>query len=159
MTPDQKPHTAARLNAATSIVQAYVCNNVLRPTELVTLIETVFATLEALGNKSAAPQAAPLPAVPIKKSVFPDYLICLEDGRKFRSLKRHLGSVYNMTPEEYRARWNLPHDYPMVAPNYSAVRSKLAKEIGLGRSMQSGNAKPTTSGDTDGRRQPRRARA
>lgn len=166
MTTDQTPNSAARLNAAVSIVQAYVCNHVLRPNELIALIEAVYTTLEGLNGKMSAAPAAPVPAVPIKKSVFPDHLICLEDGRKFRSLKRHLGSVYGLTPDEYRARWGLPHDYPMVAPNYSAVRSKLAKEIGLGRSMQAGGAvapKVVQEGkapaNEDAKRPMRRARA
>ena len=117
------------------IVSAYVSNNSLRPTDLPDLIASVHASIQMIAKGEVeAPAAAPLvPAVPVKKSVTKDFLICLEDGKKFRSLKRHLGSVYSMTPDEYRQKWGLPSDYPMVAPGYSEVRSQLAKEIGLGQ--------------------------
>jgi predicted transcriptional regulator len=117
------------------LVAAYASNNRMMPQDLPVLIQTVHAALMSLHNGGhdgggGEPQK---PAVPIKKSVTGDYIICLEDGLKFKSLKRHLRSSYKMTPEEYRAKWGLPHDYPMVAPTYAAHRSKLAKQIGLGR--------------------------
>ncbi len=95
------------------------------------LIATVHETLATLGPEEAAPR--PEPAVPIKQSVKPEYIVCLDDGKKLKMLKRHLKTAYNMTPDDYRKRWGLPSDYPMVAPNYAATRSKLAKKIGLGR--------------------------
>lgn len=118
----------------TSIVAAYVSNNSVVPADLPDLIDQ---TCDAL-RQSAAKEFQPLkeelnPAVSIKKSVTPDYIICLEDGKRFKSLKRHLRNSFNLTPAEYREKWGLPYDYPMVAPNYAAVRSALAKKIGLGR--------------------------
>jgi predicted transcriptional regulator len=100
--------------------------------DLPNLIDQVYKTLSNLGSEQAQGQDRPPPAVPIKKSVQPDYIVCLEDGKKLKMLKRHLKTAYNMTPEEYRERWNLPADYPMVAPNYAKQRSQLAKDIGLG---------------------------
>ncbi len=118
---------------AAEIVSAYVGGNTVPPHELPRLIETVFAALSGLAAKPDGISVdASAPAVPIKRSVTADYIICLEDGKKFKSLKRHLRTRYGMTPEEYRARWNLPHDYPMVAPNYAKARSDLAKRMGLG---------------------------
>ena len=119
------------LELTAEIVVAHVGNNSLGVGDLPTLIESVYGTLTNLGNRPAAPEA-PKPAVPIKRSVFPDYIVCLENGKKLKMLKRHLKTAYNMTPEEYRERWGLPADYPMVAPNYAEHRSNLAKEIGLG---------------------------
>jgi predicted transcriptional regulator len=111
-----------------------VKNNPVPVSELPALIASVAASLNGLFNGSAPAEAeAPKPAIPIKKSVTPDYIISLEDGRKFKSLKRHLMTSYSMTPDEYRAKWNLPSDYPMVAPNYSQARSALAKNLGLGK--------------------------
>ena len=118
------------------VVSAYVSNNSVPMSELSNLIAEVHRALGSTQGEAAAPAAPaerPKPAVPVKKSITPDYIICLEDGKQFKSLKRHLSSRYDMTPEEYRARWNLPPDYPMVAPNYAAARSKLAREMGLGR--------------------------
>lgn len=117
------------------IVAAYVSNHVVPVAELAALIGDVHS---ALNNTSApAPVAAvvekPKPPVPVRKSIQDDYLICLEDGQKFKSLKRHLMTHYNMTPEEYREKWDLPADYPMVAPAYAEARSRLAKEMGLGQ--------------------------
>ncbi|WP_443749337.1 MucR family transcriptional regulator [Asticcacaulis solisilvae] len=116
------------------IVSAFVSNNAVPPTELPSLIANVHKALTGLGNgeetKAAEPQS---PAVSIKKSIGTDFIICLEDGRKFKSLKRHLRTKYNMSPEEYRAKWGLPKDYPMVAPAYAAARSNLAKQMGLGQ--------------------------
>lgn len=119
---------------ATDIVSAYVANNNVQRVELADLIANVHAALTNIGTPVAAPAAAPLvPAVPIRKSVTPDAIICLEDGKSFKSLKRHLSSKYEMTPAEYRTKWGLPADYPMVAPNYAEARSALAKSMGLGR--------------------------
>ena len=116
----------------TEIVSAYVSNNSMGTGELPALIEQVYKTLSGVDSQSSALADRPQPAVPIKKSVTPDYIICLEDGKQLKMLKRHLKTAYGMSPEEYRERWGLPADYPMVAPNYAAQRSKLAKEIGLG---------------------------
>ena len=117
-----------------SVVGAYVSHNALSASDLPKLIAQVHQALIALGGPAPAEAAPELkPAVPVKKSITPDYLICLEDGKKFKSLKRHLRTEYDMSPDEYRARWGLPPDYPMVAPNYSEARSALAKSIGLGR--------------------------
>ncbi len=134
-TRDDRGVSQHRLETTVSLVAAYVSNNSIRAADLASLIETVYGTLGHLTPPKAEPiEEVPLtPAVPIKKSITPDYLICLEDGKKFRSLKRHLGTVFNLSPDQYRAKWGLARDYPMVAPAYSAVRSKLARDIGLGR--------------------------
>ena len=119
------------------IVAAYVSNNSMPANEVPEVINTVFSSLSGVeggGSEQAAEPAKP--AVNIRRSITPDYLICLEDGKKLKMLKRHLKSAYDMTPEEYRAKWNLPADYPMVAPNYSAERSNFAKKIGLGRKKE-----------------------
>jgi predicted transcriptional regulator len=116
------------------VIAAYVSNNPVPMLELPSLIAQVHQSLAGLSTASAtAPTEVLTPAVPIKKSVTPDYIVCLDDGKKFKSLKRHLKTTFGMTPEEYRAKWNLPADYPMVAPAYSAQRSALAKKLGLGR--------------------------
>ena len=123
------------------IVSAFVTNNKIEQSELGNLIEKVHLALVKAPAAAAEPEKPNLvPAVPIKKSVTPDYIISLEDGKKFKSLKRHLMGSYNLTPEEYRAKWGLPSDYPMVAPNYAKARSDLAKKMGLGR--KSGAAAP-----------------
>ena len=123
----------SELLALTSdIVAAHVSNNAVPGTEIAGLIETVFSTLSDLSGKPAEPVVELKPAVPIKKSVTADYLICLDDGKKLKMLKRHLKTAYDMTPEDYRERWGLAPDYPMVAPNYAKHRSILAKKIGLG---------------------------
>ncbi len=123
----------SELLALTSdIVAAHVSNNAVPGTELSGLIEAVFSTLSGL-SQPAEPVVELKPAVPIKKSVTDDYLICLDDGKKLKMLKRHLKTAYDMTPEDYRAKWGLGHDYPMVAPNYAKKRQELAKKIGLGR--------------------------
>lgn len=122
------------LRLACQIVSAYVSNNSVAADELPQVIRTVHNTLGALQQDGAAPLSdEPVPAVPIKKSIGTDHLVCLEDGKKLKMLKRYLRSQFGMTPEEYRTKWGLPADYPMVAPNYAAQRSRLAKEIGLGR--------------------------
>lgn len=117
-----------------AIVTAYAGTHQLKAEDLPTLIRSVHDTLKGLGNGAApAPEETRLaPAVPIKRSVTPDYIICLEDGRKLKMMKRYLRTTYNMTPEDYRAKWGLPADYPMVAPNYAAKRSEFARTIGLG---------------------------
>ncbi|AWB24968.1 MucR family transcriptional regulator [Methylobacterium currus] len=122
------------IGLAADIVAAFVSNNSVPVADLPGLIISVHSALGGLGRSAAAMPAEPLtPAVPIKKSIMPDYLVCLEDGKKFKSLKRHLRSRYGLSPEDYRARWNLSPDYPMVAPNYAAARSELAKTMGLGQ--------------------------
>lgn len=113
------------------IVAAHVSKNTVVVGELPHLIQQVYMSLSHVGREQPAAQR-PQPAVPVKKSVTPDYIVCLEDGRKLKMLKRHLKTAYNMSPEEYRDRWGLPPDYPMVAPNYAVQRSELAKQIGLG---------------------------
>jgi predicted transcriptional regulator len=126
------------LSLTTEIVAAHVSNNTVAVTDLPQLIEQVYKTLANVGVEPAPAVERPQPAVPIKKSVTPDYIICLEDGKKLKMLKRHLKTAYDMTPEEYRDRWQLPPDYPMVAPNYAKQRSKLAKQIGLGTRARRG---------------------
>ncbi len=127
---------AANLELAADIVSAYVSNNSLPAVDLPAFIESVHVALVGLATgQVAADEPAPQkePAVPIKKSVTPDFIICLEDGKKFKSLKRHLRTAYSMSPEEYRVKWNLPSTYPMVAPNYAKARSELALNMGLGQ--------------------------
>ena len=125
---------APYIELAADIVSAYVSNNSVSATELTALIGDVHGALLRVSSGAVeAPAEAPKPAVSVKKSITPDYIVCLEDGKKFKSLKRHLRSHYDLSPEEYREKWGLPSDYPMVAPNYSATRSRLAKDNGLGR--------------------------
>src|SRR5665213_2336230 len=119
------------LTLTTDIVAAHVSNNSIAVAELPQLISQVYQSLSGIGKVPAA-AARPQPAVPIKRSIHPDYIICLEDGKKLKMLKRHLMTAYKLTPEAYRERWGLAADYPMVAPNYAKQRSRLAKEIGLG---------------------------
>lgn len=119
---------------AADVVSAYVSNNVIVASEIPAVIQNVFDALKKVSDGSVeAPQEQLKPAVPIKKSVTEDYIICLEDGKQFKSLKRHLRTHYNLSPEEYRDKWRLPSDYPMVAPNYARARSELAKKMGLGQ--------------------------
>lgn len=124
-------NTNELLELTTEIVAAHVGNNNISLSDLTQLIQDVYKTLANVGTQAAAPER-PQPAIPVKKSVTPEYIVCLEDGKKLKMLKRHLKTAYNMTPEEYRERWGLPADYPMVAPNYAQHRSSLAKKIGLG---------------------------
>jgi predicted transcriptional regulator len=125
-------HSPDILALTTNIVAAYVSNNSLAVADVPALIEQIYRTLSNVGLEQPAAPEKLQPAIPIKKSVTPEYIICLEDGKKLKMLKRHLKTAYNMTPEDYRERWGLPADYPMVAPNYAKQRSKLAKQIGLG---------------------------
>ena len=128
----QETDNAELLALTTDIVASHVANNSVNVADLPQLIQQVYGALSELGNPSQAPAAKPKPAVNIKRSVTPDYIVCLEDGVKLKMLKRHLQTRYGMTPDEYRERWGLTADYPMVAPNYAAQRSALAKKIGLG---------------------------
>jgi Predicted transcriptional regulator len=127
----ERSNTSDLLTLTTEIVAAHVANNTVAVADLPQLINEVYKTLASVGSAPVQPER-PQPAVPVKKSVHPDYIICLEDGKKLKMLKRHLKTAYDMTPEEYRERWGLPADYPMVAPNYAQHRSTLAKKIGLG---------------------------
>lgn len=133
----ETPSTAnTLLELTTALVAAYVRKNAIRAADLPSLIEKVNAALVGIitiKNASLDTAPRPEPAVNPKKSVMPDYIVCLEDGKKFKSLKRHLTRTYGLTPQQYRERWNLDPSYPMVAPNYAAVRSELAKKLGLGR--------------------------
>ena len=125
------------LELTSEIVAAHVSNNTLAVNDLPQLIQDVYSTLASVGERESFTER-PLPAISIKKSVTPEFIICLEDGKKLKMLKRHLKTAYNMTPDEYRQRWSLPRDYPMVAPNYAKQRSELAKEIGLGKKTTRG---------------------
>ncbi|MEO0883109.1 MAG: MucR family transcriptional regulator [Pseudomonadota bacterium] len=134
---DQNGHRDAELIELTAqIVSAYVGKNAVESNDLPGLIKKVHQSLDELGQTDGKTDTLK-PAVPIKKSITDDYLVCLEDGEKFRSLRRHLRSKYDMSPEEYREKWGLPHDYPMVAPSYAKQRSELAKKMGLGQSKKS----------------------
>ncbi len=125
---------ANNIELAADIVSAYVSNNSVPAGELPGLISEVYNALLRVGVGSAvAPAEPPKPAIPVKRSVTNDYIICLEDGKKFKSLKRHLRTQYGLSPEDYREKWGLPADYPMVAPNYAKARSNLAKQMGLGQ--------------------------
>jgi predicted transcriptional regulator len=125
------------LGLTAQIVSAHVSNNSVSTDALPALIQEVYKTLSGVGQEPISLER-PAPAVPVKKSVFPDHIVCLEDGKKLKMLKRHLKTAYNMTPEQYRERWGLPPEYPMVAPNYARHRSSLAKKIGLGTKPRAG---------------------
>ncbi len=132
---DHAPRAEDLLRLASDIVSAYVSNNPVPAADLPNMIRSVHATLGGLASDGGS-EGVPgghKPAVPIKKSITPDFIICLEDGKKLKMLKRYLRSNYDLTPEDYRIKWGLPADYPMVAPNYAAKRSEFAKKIGLGR--------------------------
>jgi predicted transcriptional regulator len=127
------PGAPELVNITATIVAAYVSNNSISSNELANLIADTHAALSrAAGRSVPVEREESKPKVAVKKSVMPDHIICLEDGKKFKSLKRHLRTHYNLSPEEYREKWGLPHDYPMVAPNYARARSDLAKKMGLG---------------------------
>ncbi len=135
---EAKSSSSELVELTADIVSAYISNNTVQSSELPTLIDKTFSALREASGKASQPVAPELnPAVPIKKSVTPDYIICLDDGKKFKSLKRHIRTHYDLTPDEYREKWGLPYDYPMVAPNYAASRSALAKKMGLGRKRKS----------------------
>ncbi len=133
------------LQYAAQIVSAHVSNNSVQSSDLPSLIQQVYAALTTLGSASAQVAEKPEPAVPLKKSVFADYIVCLEDGKKLKMLKRHLMTSYNLTPDAYRERWGLPSNYPMVAPSYAERRSALAKSIGLGRKPRVDNEAPAAT--------------
>lgn len=121
------------ITLTSDIVAAHVSNNSVAVDDVATLISKVYGALASLGEVAVVVEALPEPAVTVRASIKPDYIVCLEDGKKLKMLKRHLMTHYNMTPDQYRARWSLPADYPMVAPNYAEKRRELAKKIGLGR--------------------------
>jgi predicted transcriptional regulator len=141
-------HRSGSIDLIADIVSAYVSNNRLAPADLPSFIHSVHGALSAIHPPAAPPEQTRLPAASIRKTIGEDYLICLEDGLKFKSLKRHLRTKYALSPEGYRAKWGLPPDYPMVAPTYAAARSALAKKIGLG---QAGKGAPTGKGARRGR--------
>jgi predicted transcriptional regulator len=143
--------TQAILGLTAQIVSAHVSNNVVSRDALPELITQVYNTLTSAGAEPVEPEKLQ-PAVPIKKSVFPEYIVCLEDGKKLKMLKRHLQTSYSMTPEQYRDKWSLPHDYPMVAPKYAEHRSELAKKIGLGRKPAPAVAEPAPAPAKRGRK-------
>jgi predicted transcriptional regulator len=135
MSSSEKPviNPGDMLRMTADVTAAYVSNNTLPATQLNDVIKTIYSSLLALDKPEGNSTLGQKPMVPIKKSVTPEYLICLEDGKKLKMLKRHLRTAYGITPEEYRMKWGLPADYPMVAPNYAEQRSEFAKKIGLGR--------------------------
>lgn len=135
MSSTEKPGSGngALLRMAADVAAAYVSNNTLPPAQINDVIKTIYASFLSLDRADSGLPANSKPIVPIKKSVTPEYIICLEDGKKLKMLKRHLRTAYGLTPEDYRAKWGLPVDYPMVAPNYAEQRSAFAKKIGLGR--------------------------
>jgi predicted transcriptional regulator len=127
------------LRMTTEVVSAYVGNNMLPPAQIPEVIRTVYSSLRDLGGTDGhMERESPKPAIPVRRSVTPDYIICLEDGKKLKMLKRHLRTTYNLSPDDYRTKWALPADYPMVAPNYAKQRSDFAKQIGLGRKSENG---------------------
>lgn len=130
--PEKAEHSEL-LVLTTEIVSSHLANNQVATEEIPTIIQKVYKTLAGVNYDAIDNMDRPQPAVPIKKSITDDYIVCLEDGKKLKMLKRHLKTAYNMSPEEYKERWGLPADYPMVAPNYAKQRSALAKEIGLGK--------------------------
>ncbi|MBM3491699.1 MAG: MucR family transcriptional regulator [Alphaproteobacteria bacterium] len=136
---EYKNATAELMQLTADIVSSHVSNNAVPMAELPQLIRQVFESLSALGRQTTeTPASRPTPAVPVRRSVTPNYIICLEDGKKLKMLKRHIKTAYNMSPEQYRERWGLSPDYPMVAPNYSEQRRELAKKIGLGTTRRRG---------------------
>ncbi len=126
------------LSLTADIVSSHVSNNMVAVSDVPPLIESVYHTLMRISSPTPLAEERPEPAVPVRRSVTPEHIICLEDGKKLKMLKRHLKTQYNMSPDEYRERWGLPADYPMVAPNYAEQRRKLAKKIGLGTARRRG---------------------
>jgi predicted transcriptional regulator len=149
----ESPEQDITLECATSIVAAYVANNTIPKENLPGLILDTISALARV-KQPEAPVEELKPAAPIKRSVQPDHIICLEDGKKFKSLKRHLMTHYNMTPDDYRQKWGLPADYPMVAPNYALARSELAKKMGLGRREEAVASAETASSAAKGKKAP-----
>ncbi len=148
------------IELSADIVSAHVSNNSVPASELPTLLSSIYAALtKTVQAQSQEPQAELTPAVPVRKSVTADAIICLEDGKKFKSLKRHLRTTYDMTPEQYRAKWNLPSDYPMVAPNYAKARSELAKTMGLGQQRRKSKALTEAAANDGAPAKPKRAAA
>ena len=131
---DDSGESSSFIELTANIVSAYVSNNPVPTADIPALIGQIHSALQRVsGGQAAAPAEPQKPAVPVKRSINPDHIVCLEDGLKFKSLKRHLRTRYNMTPDQYREKWALPPDYPMVAPNYAAARSQLARQMGLGQ--------------------------
>jgi predicted transcriptional regulator len=131
---DNLGESSSFIELTANIVSAYVSNNPVPTADIPALIGQIHSALQRIsGGQAAAPAEPQKPAVPVKRSINPDHIVCLEDGLKFKSLKRHLRTRYNMTPDQYREKWALPPDYPMVAPNYAAARSQLARQMGLGQ--------------------------
>jgi predicted transcriptional regulator len=138
MSESQEIEKAELLALTSEIVSSHVSNNPVSPSDLTSVIQSVYDKLSELAGDAGEKQEELVPAVPIKKSVTDDHIVCLEDGKKLKMLKRHLKTAYDLTPEEYRAKWGLPSDYPMVAPAYARKRQALAKQIGLGRKPRGG---------------------
>jgi predicted transcriptional regulator len=148
------------IELSADIVSAYVSNNSVPATDLPGLLASIYAALtKTVQGQKNEPQVELVPAVPVKKSVTPDAIICLEDGKSFKSLKRHLRTTYDMTPEQYRAKWNLPTDYPMVAPNYAKARSELARASGLGQQRRKGKAQVEAAANDAAPAKPKRSAA
>ncbi|MDP6951258.1 MAG: MucR family transcriptional regulator [Alphaproteobacteria bacterium] len=148
MTTDEKDTVSSEsvLGMAANIVSSYVSHNALPADQIPELIKTVYTSLSGVQSPSSETvEEAQKPAVSVRRSITPDYIICLEDGKKLKMLKRHLRTTYGMSPEDYRTKWNLPADYPMVAPNYAKQRSEFAKKIGLGRKKASGRKRRSKS--------------
>ena len=132
--------SADLITLTAQITSAHCANNTVEAEALPGLIRQIYGALASVNEPAEVMAGKPVPAVPLKRSVFPDYIVCLEDGKKLKMLKRHLQSAYGMTPADYRTKWDLPQDYPMVAPNYAAKRSTLAEQLGLGRRSEGGEA-------------------
>ncbi len=148
------------IELSADIVSAYVSNNSVPAADLPLLLQSVYAALtQTVQGQKEEPKAELVPAVSVRKSVTPDAIICLEDGKSFKSLKRHLRTTYDMTPEQYRTKWNLPADYPMVAPNYAKARSELARTMGLGQQRRKSKAPIETAADDGAPAKPKRAAA
>ncbi|GAB4524471.1 MAG: MucR family transcriptional regulator [Amphiplicatus sp.] len=150
-------NTTETLHLATEIVAAFVSNNTVSAEKLPALLQEVHDAVKALAKGGTASAGSQEPAVPVKKSITPDYIICLEDGKKLKMLKRYLRTQYNLSPEEYRRKWGLPADYPMVAPNYSKRRSQFAKDIGLGTARTGSGRAPAKRKTTKKKRAARKA--
>lgn len=145
--PDHDPGTLLGLTA--NIVASHLSHNQVNTDALPGFIRSVYRSLSTVAEPKVEPTAAPMPAVPVKKSVFPDFIVCLEDGQKLKMLKRHLKISYGMTPEDYRTKWRLPRNYPMVAPNYATTRSTLAKQLGLGRKAAQTPTEPEANAELE----------